>query len=101
MVKIYSWKILIKYILKRNSTPNKKDTYYKHKAFILIPTSYILLYGTYNIVLNSDWDISVGGTEGSQISTRETRNVNHAGLFLQKKRWIICLLLIRLWMNVD
>lgn len=38
----------------KNSTPNKKDTYYKHKAFILIPMSYILLYGTYSIVLNGD-----------------------------------------------
>lgn len=85
MVKIHLWKILIKYILKRNSTPNKKDTYSKHKAFILIPMSHIFLYGIYNIVLNGDWEIFVGGTDDSQLRTREARNVNHAGLSLQKK----------------
>lgn len=47
--------------------------------------SYIFLYGIYNIVLNGDWEIFVGGSDDSQLSTRKARNVNHAGLSLQKK----------------
>lgn len=91
-----------KVYLKKKVNSKQKDTYYKHKAFILIPTLYILLYGTYNIVLNGDWDIFVGGTEAHRSVLGKPGMLTMQGCFFKKKkRWIICLLLIRLWMNVD